>query len=284
MPSTARDAYLLRRGAPHLSPIVTGQQNVAKAGGFRPRAVEKKFGFANTPDGLPPLEIHTPLGRRALLRGLIDRVDLAEVGDELLGIVVDYKRTRDKRLDLTNVYHGLALQLLGYLLALADRGESLAGRPIIPAGAFYVSLLRKYHPVDHPDDAEEAKAEAMPRGLLDGGRIDALDAKAPEVGRSSVLSLYRKKDGSLGHVDSTDAAEPEAFDALLAHTRQKMGELADGVIDGDISVSPYRLRTFSPCQWCDMRTICRFEFGDPGMRHLEALKRSGVFEKLEDDA
>ena len=62
------------------------------------------------------------------LRGYIDRVDLAELADELLGIVIDYKRTRQKRLKLDEVYHGLSLQLLGYLLVLAEHGATLAKR------------------------------------------------------------------------------------------------------------------------------------------------------------
>ena len=71
------------------------------------------------------------------------------------------------------------------------------------------------------------------------------------------------------------------FAALLAHTRRRMGELADSVLDGDVCVSPYRLKDFSPCQWCAMKPVCRFEFGDPGMRHLEELKPTEVFEKLD---
>ncbi len=281
--SSARDAYILERSAHDLSPIVRGQQRVSSAGRFVPRAAERKYGFPDDPQSLPALDITTPQGRRLRVRGVIDRVDLAEVGDELIGVVVDYKRTRDKRLDLGSVYHGLSLQLLGYLLALGERGETLAGRPIVPVGAFYVSLLRKYQPVDHPDDAPEDVAgpdEALPRGLFDAGRIDLLEGGAPPTGRARYFKIFRKKDGTLGAVDTGDAAEPAQFAALLAHTRRKLGELADGVLDGDVSVSPYRLKNFSPCHWCPMKAICRFEFGDPGMRHLDDLKRSDVFTRV----
>jgi len=198
-------------------------------------------------------------------------------------VVVDYKRTREKRLDLAWVYHGLSLQLLGYLLVLAERGEALAGRVITPAGAFYVSLLRKYTAVDHPADAPEATEDAgaaAPRGVFDAGRAEVLDANMPTSGSSKVFKIFRKKDGQLGRVDAGDAAEPDQFAALLQRTRRKLGELADGVLDGDVSVSPYRLRKFSPCAWCVMQPVCRFEFGDPGMRHLEGLKRSNVFAKI----
>ncbi|MCB9851260.1 MAG: PD-(D/E)XK nuclease family protein [Phycisphaerales bacterium] len=280
--SSARDAYLLARSARDLDPIVQQQRRIAGGGAFRPRAAERRYGFDDEAS-LPALEIDTPMGRRVRIRGAIDRIDLAEVGDECLGVVVDYKRTRDKRLDLSRVFHGLSLQLLGYLLVLADQGATLAGRPIVPAGAFYVSLLRKYRAVDHPDDAGDDDDEvvgAVPRGLLDASRLAELDSDAPESGWSKLYKVYRKRDGSLGYADAGDAATAADFRALLDHTRQRLGELADRVLDGDVAVSPYRIQGFSPCQWCDMRAVCRFEFGDPGMRHLEALKRSQVFKRL----
>jgi len=97
-----------------------------RRGRFVPRAAERRYGFDDA-DSMAALAIVTPKGRQVFVRGVIDRIDLAEVGEQLVGVVVDYKRTRDKRLDLSWVYHGLSLQLLGYLLALAERGEKLRG-------------------------------------------------------------------------------------------------------------------------------------------------------------
>ncbi|MCB9865746.1 MAG: PD-(D/E)XK nuclease family protein [Phycisphaerales bacterium] len=280
---SARDAYLLQRSAHDLNAVVQSQRRVAAGGHFVPRAAERKYGFPNDPQSMAPLEIATPRGRRVLVRGVIDRIDLAEVAGELIGVVVDYKRTRDKRLDLTWVYHGLSLQLLGYLLALAERGETVAGRAIIPVGAFYVSLLRKYRAVDSPDDvaADAGPEEFTPRGIVDASRLPLLERDLPASGWAKVFKVFLKQDGSLGHVDRTDAATAGQFQALLRHTRRQLGALADGVLDGDVAVSPYRLRDFSPCHWCDMRAVCRFEFGDPGMRHLEALKRGEVLDRVE---
>jgi len=283
--STARDSYLLKRSARGLDPIMRSQRRIAAGGRFVPRATEKKYGFAKDEGSLEALELKTPKGHTVRLRGMIDRIDLAELSDELVGVVIDYKRMREKRLDLADVYHGLSLQLLGYLLALAERGQTLAGRPIVPAGAFYVSLLRKYRPVDSPEEAEdiEAPEELVPRGVFDASRIKLLETDAPEAGRAKVFKYYRKKDGELGHIDSTDVATPNQFVGLLAHTRRRLGEFADGVLDGRVEVSPFRLNDFSPCQWCEMRAVCRFEFGDKGLRRLDSLKRSEVLRRVADE-
>lgn len=279
--SHARDRYVVARAREELGRVLSAQKRIASAGEFRSRATELPFGMADR-HGLDALEIATPKGRRVLLRGIIDRVDLAEVADEMLGIVVDYKRTREKRLDLSQAYYGLSLQLLGYLLVLAERGQSLAGRPIKPTGAFYVTLRNEYSKVDHPADVKDAAAGLRPRGVVSTAGLSVLDRNSGQSGWSSNYPVFRKKDGSIGRVDQSDAADPEPFAHLLDHTRGQLGVLADGVLDGVIDVSPYRLQRFSPCSWCRFGSVCRVEPAHTRFRFLESLKRSEVFRRVSD--
>ena len=278
--STARETYQMRRTREDLGKALLSQRHVAAVGAFRPKGTEVAFGFS-TPDSLPALEIDTPAGRRVLVRGYIDRVDLAELADEMLGVVVDYKRIKNKRLDLSQAYHGLSLQLLGYLLVLAQHGRSLAGRSIRPIAAFYVGLRSGYESVDHPDDYDEGKHSPLrpyrPRGLLNVGQIEALEHGY--AGKSAWFSV-EMKEGQIKYADRSDGVQPEDFEAALEYTRYKLGSLADGMIDGDISVSPYRWKDMSPCGWCPYRSVCRFEFGQPGLRFLESMSRAEVLAKL----
>jgi ATP-dependent helicase/nuclease subunit B len=88
------------------------------------------------------------------------------------------------------------------------------------------------------------------------------------------------KDGAIQYKDWSDGARPEEFAALLERTRYKLGQLADGILDGDILVAPYRLGRFSPCNWCSFREVCRFEFGQGSLRILPGLKRTEVLAEL----
>jgi len=278
--SNARDAFLYRRSARYLGRVIQAQRRVAASGSARPRRVELPFGFDDR-GGLPALELSTPAGRRVFLRGFIDRVDLAELGDDLLGVVIDYKDTRNKRLDMSKVYYGLSLQLLAYLLVLAERGQTLLSRPIQAIGALFVSLASKYQKVDHPTDQEESREAALagsfrPRGILLADKFHALD-RTFDGGRSAEYNFFRKKDGEIGHVDSTDATAEADFQNTLEHTRAKLGSLADGILDGNVAVKPYRLKTDSPCSWCPMASVCRFEMGVCDVRFLDSLKRTEVF-------
>jgi len=281
--SDARNTYKLSRSASELARVIQAQRRLSESGVSRPRSTELPFGF-DEPGGLPALVVSTPAGRRVLVRGYIDRVDLAELGDELLGIVIDYKRKRDRPLSLCEVYHGLSLQLMGYLLVLREVGHTLAGRPIKPIGALYVGLAQQYQSVDHPNALsvrdKTLHGTARPHGLLLADDFAALDSSG-ETGRwSDGYSVYIKKDGSVGMIDQSDAADTEAFGSLLDHTRTKLGELADGILDGRVAARPYRLGTLSPCTWCAMPAVCRFEMGISEARFLDKLRRSEVLRIL----
>jgi ATP-dependent helicase/nuclease subunit B len=277
----AREAYVMRRSQTRLARVLMAQRTVSAAGLARPKRAELAFGLSE--DGLHALELTTPKGRHVRLRGVMDRVDLAEVADEMLGIVVDYKLTRNKKLSLTQAYHGLSLQLVAYLLVLQQHGHTLAGRPIRPIASFYVSLTPQYARIDHPlkpvSEKENALGAHAPRGLIDAGMLEVLERDF-DGQNSKWFSVQFKKDGTLGYLDRSDGAQRGDFDAVLAHVRGRLGELADGVLDGDIAVLPYRLGTLSPCSWCPMLTVCRFDAGRSDVRFLETLKRSEALARM----
>jgi len=281
--SNARDAYLLRRAAGRLARVLRAQQRATTRDGLRPKAAELTFGMEED-KGLPALKLKTLGGRDVYLRGMIDRVDLIELADEFLGVVIDYKNTRDKKLDFSQSYRGLSLQLLAYLLVLADHGVTLAGRPVRPGGALYVSLGSQYHKVSHPsqDTSRDTAQEGTfrPRGLLNGELLNELKVEFGSDGWTQSLAVHRKKDGELGFVDRNDAAPPESFQAMLEHTRRRMAELSGGILKGDMGIRPCRLGAFNPCSWCKMAMVCRFETDLCDVQYLGTLKRKEVYELL----
>ncbi len=282
--SSARDTYLLRRSASRLARIVHAQKRVDSSGAIRPRAAELAFGDPKELKGLPALKLRTPKGREVRLRGFIDRVDLVEAADELLGVVIDYKDTPQKKLDYGRAYHGLSLQLLAYLLVLAEQGTTLAGRPIRPAGALFTSLSPRYHMISHPDQPPSREMNLQgsyqSRGLFRDDLLPELGIESARSSWSPYHSIFHNREGKPGHIDSNDAVDKSQFESMLQHTRRRMGELADGILDGEMPIRPYRLGTFSPCSWCSMAAVCRFESGLCDVRYLETLKRSEIYVRL----
>lgn len=273
----ARNAYMIDRSRGHLQRVTAWQRNAARLGSFRPKAVEFPFGLSK--DGTDAITLTTPAGRTILLRGYIDRVDVAELQDTLLGLVIDYKHTTDRRLNLTEVYHGLSLQLVGYLLALKQVGHTLAGRPILPVAAFFLPLLEAYQSVNHP--SEEKKETYKFRGLADSSQVGHLDPDAASTVGSKFISGRMTKDG---RPDSrSDLASPEEMSALIEHVGRKMGELADRLLDGEIEVMPYRLQRKTPCSWCSFQPVCRFEADTQPAKLLDPFDKRTVLAKVTEE-
>lgn len=249
---------------------------------LRPVMTEKWFGL--NPGDLPAIEL-TLKNNIVHVRGKIDRVDFVQSGGERLAVVFDYKRTTERRLRLDMVYHGLALQLLAYLLVLRDaNGPTADGAGgsvrIIPGGAFFLPLLGQFAKVEHPDDADELCDEIIkslrPRGIVDFDSIDELDPEARNGQSKAFVVQKRKTDGKISNLDRSDAVPGPALPLIIDHVRGRLTELAQSWIAGDVRVLPYRYRTEMPCTHCLYRSVCRFEHSTHQTRRLEPLSRTEV--------
>ena len=279
--SSARNRYLLQRIEATLGRVTAAQDAAARRGNFTPAYAELTFGPATGAD-LPAMEIPTPAGHRLILSGKIDRVDVT--ADRSAFAVIDYKLS-GKPLSLANVYHGLSLQLLTYLLVLRENGEKLAGRKLTPAAALYVKLLRDLEDVGHPSEVDPAEDPARldlrekPRGLLHANYVRHLDtAMGPGV-KSDVVAAHEKKEGGYS-ASGSDVAEAAEFEALIDHVRNVLARMTDQLLGGHIEISPYNMRKNTPCPYCAFRPLCRF---DPSMNkytHLTVLSRADVLKRV----
>src|SRR5437764_9851147 len=183
MLSTAGNKYLLQRIERTVGQVIASLREMLARGRFRPALAGVSFGD----DGgkLPAHPPRTPGGAEVRVSGKIDRIDVAAEDGALA--VFDYK-LGDNQLSVGNLYHGLSLQLLTYLLVLEASGEQLTGKPLTPAAAFYLQLLRGLQNVDHPEDALDPTDPLFhlrhkPRGIFDGRFLKAFDSQV-ESGQS----------------------------------------------------------------------------------------------------
>ncbi|MGB0715899.1 MAG: PD-(D/E)XK nuclease family protein [Phycisphaerae bacterium] len=291
-----RRQYVMARMLDELQEVLLFQRELAAMGRMRPMAVELPFGFETTDEaegpeneltgtGLPALSLQTSRGNRALLRGFIDRVDVEHIDDPAhapAAVVVDYKRTRNKRLVLSHAWHGLSLQLLAYMLQLREHGSSGDHAQLDPIAGLYVSLLRSRDRVEHPADAIKSTFPPFyrPRGVIRTDRMALLED--PITGAARGYSAYVKNDQTFGKLNQSDVIAKESFDRLLRHTRKLMEQFVDEIFAGNMRVEPYRIGNESPCNWCPMGSICQFESGLTPIRRLQAKTREGVFRSLAD--
>lgn len=195
------------------------------------------------------------------LRGSIDRVDTYtdEAGKKYVRIV-DYK-TGSTTLKLEALYHGLNLQMLIYLLALTDSGET------DPAGVQY-SHIREPEPDRLPDadTSESSLTEKLLKSYKPDGLFIGSDKLIDALNKSyggAFTPFGFNKDMSV----SASGRQPVTETFLRAaeeFARRKIVAMAEKLTKGEIPAAPVVSASFDPCTGCDNYPICgKMLRGDP---------------------
>lgn len=256
--SSSRNAYLIVRMKRMLEKTVWALTKQLAAGDFKPSAYELRF--AN---------------------GKIDRVDTCEDGDCVYVKVIDYK-TGSKSFDVTALYHGLQLQLMVYMdAALQLEQKKHPEKEILPAGVFYYRIQDPL--IDRPKEGEEQESilkELKPDGMisLEKEVLEHLDHCM--VGESSVIPVKYNKNGSLSK--SSKAASAQDFYLMMKYAVNKVEEIRQKILSGDVKVNPYRRGTETSCDYCSYRQICGFDTKMEGYRYreLEAMSVDKVIQAM----
>ncbi len=227
---------------------------------------EYGFGFWND------FRIETP-GGTVSVRGKIDRVDIADVGGEKYIRVVDYK-TGSKRFDLTEMFYGLDIQLMVYLLALLNISKY---RGAVPAGGFYFRI-------DLPlVDADGAERKRQQKYRMSGFLLSEQDAvNGLDNGDKTLTSMQLKKTADEDRpVEGDGALSREEMAALLKHTRDLISRAASKIYSGEIEIRPAKIGGKTVCSYCPYIAVCRSDELGCDPRVIEKMSREEIMEALE---
>lgn len=232
---------------------------------FTPVDFELKFG----PYGeIPSMEIRLEDGSTLTLQGVVDRVDaLAKDGCVYLRIM-DYK-TGHKTFSVSEVINGIGMQMLLYLFALEEFGEMRYHAKIRPAGVLYVPVGDDDAKFDSHPDAESSKKSVDDLAKRKGLLVDQEDL----LENSRFLPIFYNKNGTLSSRSSV--APLEMFYLLRDRMTDILHTVGDEIRAGVIEANPYYTsKTQTSCDWCQFRSVCRFEPGVAGdkLRYLFTTK------------
>ena len=276
--SSARNEYIITRLKRMMRRTVWALTNQLRCGDFVPEGFEMVYD-----SGKISLDDYNQMR----LRGKIDRVDVCETEEEVYVKVIDYK-TGTKAFDLTELYHGLQMQLVLYMNAAMEReAENHPDKKIIPAGLFYYQMK-------DPVLDKVGKEEERERLLLKELRLDGVVNQSEEVlrrldrdmeGQSLVIPVARNKDKSLSK--TSKVLSEEEFHLLATFAKQKMQTVGNEIMHGKTDINPYAMGERTACDFCPYKAICGFDEKIAGYEYRKlgkSEKKEEILEKMRKEA
>lgn len=272
--STARYRHISRKLQRTLDRAVLMLAEHARRSSFRPVGLEMGFGSGEV---LPPVKVPLPGGQELQLVGRIDRIELARTDAGAYLRVIDYK-SGDNKIDLSEIYHGLRLQLLTYLHVALTYSEQICGQAGRPAGILYFTvkepLIKGGGPMT-PDDIEKEifKRLKMKGFLLADPDVFQLMDNRLEDGKSDLFSVQIKKDGEFSKNSSVITAE--GFELLRSHLTGVFAKTGEAILNGRVEIAPYRRKNQAACTFCPFKPVCQFDLLLPE-NGFRLLKEAGL--------
>lgn len=233
--------------------ILLNMREEFKVSKFRPERFEYDL---SRKDGESVLSI--PLGRGVSvnIRGVVDRVDTYISNDGKKYIrVIDYK-TGDKKFCFEDIYNGINLQLLLYMLALTE-GRSADFSDCIPSGVLYMrsGFLECKDPLTSQAKTRlRLTAEQLKRDGLIVNIDESVEAMDETFG-GQFIPVKKKKSGE--YTADSELISEKSFRLLEDFARQKVLIFGQSLLNGRIDAlpigdDPEHLR----CAYCEYTSVC----------------------------
>ena len=288
MKSSGRNQYLEKKVRRITDRTVWALTEQLRRGDFEPSGFEVSFSPA---DNLHAMKIPISKEEAIHLKGRIDRIDLCEDGDLLYLKIIDYKTGKTK-FDITDLYHGLQLQLVVYMDAAIEKVQRrFKDKKVVPAGLFYYNIDDPMAERKEKEDAEATKAEILKKlrmnGLVNGhpAALAHLDHRlAPGEGGtvdSEVVPVSLKNDEVVERKSSV--AGEARFAALGAFVNRKLKTMGREILDGKITVAPYKEGSRTACDYCPYHSVCGFELKTDGyaFRRFDSVTPEEIWAEIE---
>jgi ATP-dependent helicase/nuclease subunit B len=218
-----------------------------------------EFAFGNSKDAAP-INLTLPSGEEVYLIGRIDRIDTLDLNGNTYIRVVDYK-SGAKKFDLNELYYGLQIQLLVYLDAILRNSKTLLKKQAIPGAILYFKIddpiIKSKGELTEDKVREEVLNRLKMNGLLlkDAELVRAMDNNMETY--SLIIPASFKKDGDF--TSSSSVISEEQFDILRSYVNEKMVEICEDMLSGNIRIEPCRNKSMAYCEYCDYSAICQFD-------------------------
>lgn len=268
---SARYKFISSKLKKTLSYVVEVLTEHARQGIFVPVGLEINFGENGE---LPPVKMDLADNNSMIISGKIDRIDQAVINNQIYIRIIDYKSSITT-LEPDRIYHGLSLQLLVYLEAALQGSELYAvtttaegdgykkeNNQVLPAGLLYFPIIepviKEAYPLSENELKIKRQAALRVKGYLlaDKEVLKAMDRNI-EDGKSNLLGIKIKQDGNFSK--SSSIISIRQFNILKQFLHYVLKAKGKEIVDGNISITPYKYGRETACQNCKYSTVCKFD-------------------------
>lgn len=249
-----------------------------KVSEFRPVAFERSFGFGA--GSLPPLTYALDDGCSLEITGQIDRIDMDGEGRYFL--IMDYK-TGAAYINLIEVYYGLRLQLLTYLLVAKNLLAHTQEKELLPAAMLYCFLKNPLVTAQHRIDEAEAKKLLQGKLRMPGWVLADADVIRALDSTFSFTKVALTKKGEIDKRRIDYVKTQEEFSVLLDYIAYILRDTGKQILSGEVRALPYRLKDRTACSYCPYIAVCGFDPLVPGFsyRRLQSREDAELMDSME---
>jgi len=255
-----RLSYLFIRLRRHVLVFLDSIMRELSRSKLRPARCELPIGLGD--GSVDPITFSFEDGEDAVnvvLRGIADRVDVYKEDGKTYLRVIDYK-TGAKTFSPDDVKKGIGVQLLVYLFSLMKSGiPGVTEGEIIPAAATYFSAKPNSVSVESVIGADEAR-ELLIDGvrksgivILEDGVLSVIDDELAE----KIVHAKVNENGQARGIPDTVIMSAEKLGEMQGEIEKVVCEIASKIKRGVSDASPMKVGGKSPCEYCDMKYICR---------------------------
>lgn len=278
--SSSRSRYHVDRAAHILRRSIRALQEELADSDFEPVGFEVDFDHQAFLDGMV---LRLSEEERMFLRGIIDRLDVCEDGNNLYVRVIDYK-SGNTSFDFEAFYYGLQLQLVLYLRAAMElAGREHPDKQVEPAAILYYHMKDPLVEAANGQDAEiQRLKELRLNGLVasDENILKHLDRTLAPGKKSRLLPVEVNKNGELSA--RSQAVSRKRLEALTDYAVEKAARIGQEILEGHVEQNPYQRKDRTACSLCSCREACGFDERLPGceFRKLEKMADEGIWEAV----
>ncbi len=203
-----------------------------------------------------PLNFPVSENSNITIEGKVDRADIMRNSSGNYVRIIDYK-TGTKTFKLSDVFYGLNMQMLIYLLTISKNGmESL--KNLKPAGILYFNAIKPVAQSFSGNNSKKVFDDIEKKLKMNGLIIDNQDViKGMEKDASGKFIPATIKNGEIKKSDSL--ISEENLEVIYRYIKKLIKTMGNDILNGKFSANPRCNKNDSLCKWCKYKCICGYE-------------------------